>query len=260
MTSALVVIPTYDERENIPIVVARALAATPPEVHLLVVDDASPDGTGEIADRLAAEHDRVHVLHRAGKEGLGRAYLAGFAWGLENGFDALVEMDADGSHHPEDVPRLLAQLADHDLALGSRWVPGGTVENWPRRRLLLSRGGNWYARVALGIDVRDVTGGFRAFRAEALERIRLADVASHGYCFQVDLAWRALQAGLRVVEIPIVFTERVHGVSKMNQSIVVESLRKVTWWGLRRRVHAAFELLVHHRRLGSVRSNSSRAA
>jgi dolichol-phosphate mannosyltransferase len=258
MTSALVVVPTYDERENLPLVVARALAATSDEVHLLVVDDASPDGTGEVADRLAAEQERVHVLHRTGKEGLGPAYLAGFAWGLERGYDALVEMDADGSHHPEDLPRLLAQLADHDLALGSRWVPGGTVENWPRRRLLLSRGGNWYTRHALGIDVRDATGGFRAFRAEALERIHLADVASHGYCFQVDLVWRALQAGLRVVEMPIVFTERVHGVSKMDRSIVLESLRLVAWWGLRRRVHAAFELLVHHRRLGSVRANSSR--
>ncbi|MGT2425217.1 polyprenol monophosphomannose synthase [Amnibacterium kyonggiense] len=260
MTSALVVIPTYDERENLLGIVARTLAATPDEVHLLVVDDASPDGTGELADRLAAEHDRVHVLHRAGKDGLGAAYLAGFGWGLDRGYDALVEMDADGSHHPEDVTRLLAQLADHDLALGSRWVPGGTVENWPRRRLLLSRGGNWYTRLALGIDVQDATGGFRAFRAEALEHVRLADVASHGYCFQVDLLWRALQAGLRVVEIPIVFTERIHGVSKMDRSIVLESLRMVGLWGLRRRAHAAFELLVHRRRLGSVRANSSRAA
>jgi dolichol-phosphate mannosyltransferase len=258
MLRALVVVPTYDERENLPIVIARTLAATPGDVHLLIVDDASPDGTGALADEHAATEPRVHVLHRAGKEGLGPAYLAGFAWGLERDYGAIVEMDADGSHHPEDLPRLLRQLDDHDLALGSRWVPGGRVENWPRRRLLLSRGGNWYTRVALGIDIRDATGGFRAFRAEALRRIHLDDVASHGYCFQVDLVWRALQAGLRVVEVPIVFTERVHGVSKMDRAIVSESLRLVAWWGLRRRLHAAFELLVHHRRLRSVRANSSR--
>ena len=200
----------------------------------------------------------MHVLHRAGKEGLGPAYLAGFAWGLEHGYEAIVEMDADGSHHPEDLPRLLGQLVDHDLALGSRWVPGGMVEHWPARRQLLSRGGNWYTRVALGIDVRDATGGFRAFRSEALRRIHLDDVASHGYCFQVDLVWRALQAGLTVVELPIVFTERVHGVSKMDRGIVLESLRMVALWGVRRRSQAVYELLVHHRRLRSVRRNSSR--
>jgi dolichol-phosphate mannosyltransferase len=259
MVHALVVVPTFQERENIPIVVARTLAATPDDVHLLVVDDASPDGTGELADELAARHPRVHVLHRARKEGLGPAYLAGFAWGLERDYDAIVEMDADGSHHPEDLPRLLRQLDDHDLALGSRWVPGGSVENWPASRLLLSRGGNAYTRLALGIDIRDATGGFRAFRSEALRRIHLDDVASHGYCFQVDLVWRALQAGLTVVEVPIVFTERVYGISKMDRAIVLESLRSVAWWGLRRRLRAAYELLVHHRRLRSVRANSSRA-
>ncbi|WP_375405459.1 polyprenol monophosphomannose synthase [uncultured Amnibacterium sp.] len=258
MLRALVIVPTYDERENVPIVVARALAATPDDVHLLIVDDASPDGTGELADGFAATEPRVHVLHRAAKEGLGPAYLAGFAWGLERGYEAIVEMDADGSHHPEDLPRLLGQLTDHDLALGSRWVAGGRVENWPRRRVLLSRGGNWYTRLALGIDIRDATGGFRAFRAEALRRIHLGDVASHGYCFQVDLVWRALQAGLTVIEVPIVFTERVHGVSKMDGAIVAESLRLVAWWGLRRRLRAAFELVVHRRRLRSVRANSSR--
>jgi dolichol-phosphate mannosyltransferase len=258
MGSALVVVPTYDERQNLPVVVARALAATGDDVHLLVVDDDSPDGTGEVADALAAEHHRVHVLHRAGKEGLGPAYLAGFAWALEHGYEAIVEMDADGSHHPEDLPRLLAQLDDHDLALGSRWVPGGRVENWPRRRLLLSRGGNWYTRVALGISVRDATGGFRAFRSDALQRIHLGDVASHGYCFQVDLVWRALKEGLTVVELPIVFTERVHGVSKMDRAIVLESLRLVAVWGMRRRARWLYELVVHHRRLRSVRRNSSR--
>jgi dolichol-phosphate mannosyltransferase len=259
MVRALVVVPTYDERENLPIVVARTLAATTAEVDLLVVDDASPDGTGALADEFAAAEPRVHVLHRAAKEGLGPAYLAGFAWGLARNYEAVVEMDADGSHHPEDLPRLLAQLADHDLALGSRWVPGGAVENWPARRLLLSRGGNWYTRLALGIDIRDATGGFRAFRSEALRRIHLDDVASHGYCFQVDLVWRALQAGLTVIEVPIVFTERVHGVSKMDGHIVAESLRLVAWWGLRRRLRGAYELLVHRRRLRSVRAGSSRA-
>lgn len=258
MEHALVVVPTYEERESLPLVVARTLAATPEGVELLVVDDASPDGTGRVADELAAQHPRVHVLHRTGKEGLGPAYLAGFTWGLERHYDAIVEMDADGSHHPEDLPRLLGQLADHDLALGSRWVPGGSVEHWPARRLFLSRAGNWYTRLALGIGVRDATGGFRAFRADALRRIHLDDVASHGYCFQVDLVWRALQAGLTVIEVPIVFTERVHGVSKMDRAIVLESLRKVAWWGARRRLRAAYELLVHRRRLRSVRANSSR--
>jgi dolichol-phosphate mannosyltransferase len=258
MVRALVVVPTYEERENLPIGVSRTLAATAEDVDLLIVDDASPDGTGELADAAAAAEPRVHVLHRAGKEGLGPAYLAGFAWGLDRDYDAIVEMDADGSHHPEDLPRLLRQLEDHDLALGSRWVPGGEVENWPWRRRFLSRGGNWYTRLALGIDIRDATGGFRAFRAEALRRIHLDDVASHGYCFQVDLVWRALQAGLSVIELPIVFTERVHGVSKMDGTIVAESLRLVAWWGLRRRLRAAYELVVHHRRLRSVRANSSR--
>ena len=257
MNRTAVVIPTYDERENLPRIVARTLAATDPSVHVLVVDDSSPDGTGAIADGLAAAEPRVHVLHRAAKEGLGHAYLAGFAWALAGGYQAIVEMDADGSHHPEDLPRLLAQLETHDLALGSRWVPGGRVENWPAQRLLLSRGGNRYARAALGIDVRDATGGFRAFRAAALERIHLGRVASQGYCFQVDLVWRALQAGLTVVEVPIVFTERTHGASKMSRSIVAESLVRVTWWGLRRRARDLAEVLVHHRRLPSVREGSS---
>ncbi len=258
MRSALVVIPTYDERENLPGVLARTLAATGEQVHVLVVDDASPDGTGRLADAMAMDEPRIHVLHRVKKEGLGPAYLAGFGRALDRGYDAVVEMDADGSHHPEDLPRLLGQLDDHDLALGSRWVPGGRVENWPASRLLLSRGGNWYTRLALGISVRDATGGFRAFRAEALRRIDLDAVASQGYCFQVDLVWRALQAGLTVVEVPIVFTERIHGVSKMSRSIVLESLTKVAGWGTRRRMNAVWELVVHHRRLRSVRANSSR--
>jgi len=257
VNDTLVVIPTYDERENLDRIVSRALDSGA-SVDVLVVDDASPDGTGELADAWAARDARVHVLHRTGKAGLGAAYLAGFAWGLERGYGALVEMDADGSHHPEDLPALLALLADDDLALGSRWVPGGRVENWPLRRRLLSRGGSWYTRGALGIRVADTTGGFRAFRAEALRRIDLDEVESRGYCFQVDLLWRALQAGLRVVEMPITFTERVHGTSKMSGSIVRESLAKVTRWGLERRARAVRELVVRGRRLPSVRATSRR--
>jgi dolichol-phosphate mannosyltransferase len=257
VNDALVIIPTYDERDNLDMIVSRTLASGA-AVDVLVVDDGSPDGTGDLADGWAAREPRVHVMHRTEKAGLGAAYLAGFAWGLERGYDAIVEMDADGSHHPEDLPRLLGLLADDDLVLGSRWVPGGEVENWPLRRELLSRGGSWYTRGALGIRVADTTGGFRAFRASALRRIDLDAVESRGYCFQVDLLWRALQAGLRVVETPITFTERVHGASKMSGSIVRESLTKVTLWGLRRRGRALVELVVRHRRLPSVRATSHR--
>jgi len=257
VNDALVIIPTYDERDNLDMIVSRTLASGA-AVDVLVVDDGSPDGTGDLADSWAAREPRVHVMHRTEKAGLGAAYLAGFAWGLERGYDAIVEMDADGSHHPEDLPRLLGLLADDDLVLGSRWVPGGEVENWPLRRELLSRGGSWYTRGALGIRVADTTGGFRAFRASALRRIDLDAVESRGYCFQVDLLWRALQAGLRVVETPITFTERVHGASKMSGSIVRESLTKVTLWGLRRRGRALVELVVRHRRLPSVRATSHR--
>ena len=255
MTSSLVIVPTYNEVENIAHIVVRTLAAAD-SIDILIVDDGSPDGTGEIADALASAHPRVHVLHRSAKEGLGAAYLAGFAWGLDRDYDHLVEMDADGSHHPEDLPRLIGLLAENDLVLGSRWVPGGRVENWPWRRAMLSRGGNLYTRVALGISVRDATGGFRAFRAHALESIDLTSVESQGYCFQVDLLWRALQQGLTVTETPITFTERVHGESKMSGSIVRESLTKVTLWGMRRRVTSAREVLLHGRRLPSVRTRS----
>jgi dolichol-phosphate mannosyltransferase len=234
VTSVLVVIPTYDERENLPRVVARLRAAVP-TADVLVVDDASPDGTGEVADRLAATDDRVAVLHRGAKEGLGAAYLAGFAWGIARHYEVLVEMDADGSHAPEELPALLAALDEADVVLGSRWVPGGAVVDWPRRRELLSRGGNAYARLALGLPVRDATGGFRAYRREVLEQVDLSGVSSAGYCFQVDLVWRAWQAGFRIVEVPIRFVERVNGVSKMNRAIVAEALWRVTVWGLRRR-------------------------
>jgi glycosyltransferase involved in cell wall biosynthesis len=230
----LVVLPTYDEKLTLEKVVGRLLQSVP-DAHVLVVDDNSPDGTGDVADRMAADDERVHVLHRPGKAGLGAAYLAGFSWGLDHGFDVLVEMDADGSHQPEQLPSLLAALEDADLVLGSRWVPGGSVENWPRRREVLSRGANRYVRVALGLGLGDATGGFRAYRASALRQLDLATVESQGYCFQVDLAMRCLDRGLRVHEVPIAFVERLDGHSKMSGAIVREALWRVTVWGAERR-------------------------
>ena len=230
----LVIVPTYQERLNVENIVGRVRASVP-MAHVLVVDDASPDGTGALADALAATDGQVHVLHRAAKEGLGVAYLAGFGWGLERDFEVLVEMDADGSHQPEQLPRLLAALPDADLVLGSRWVPGGSVVNWPARRKALSQSGNVYVRKALGLGVHDATGGYRAFRRSTLEKLDLAGVASHGYCFQVDLVWRTVQQGLRVTEVPIQFVERERGDSKMNGAIVREALWRVTVWAARER-------------------------
>ncbi len=204
---------------------------------MLIVDDHSPDGTGKIADEIAAADPRVHVLHRTAKAGLGGAYVAGFGWGLERGFDVLVEMDADGSHAPEQLSRLLDALRDADLVIGSRWVPGGKVVNWPKSRELLSRGGNLYTRIALGIDLRDATGGYRAYRRAVLEEIDYRSVVSEGYCFQVDLAWRAARGGFRVVEVPITFAERERGESKMSGSIVREALWRVTQWGAQHRAN-----------------------
>ncbi|KQR16157.1 polyprenol monophosphomannose synthase [Cellulomonas sp. Leaf334] len=243
----LVVVPTYDERENLPGALDR-LRTHVPDADVLVVDDGSPDGTGELAEKIAdaevAEgRQRVHVLHRAGKLGLGTAYVAGFGWALERGYDVVVEMDADGSHRAEDLPRLLAALPDADLVLGSRWVPGGSVLNWPVSRHVLSRGANTYTRIVLGIPLRDATGGFRAYRAGLLGQLGLDDVASQGYCFQVDMAWRAVRTGARVVEVPITFVERELGQSKMSRAIVVEALFSVTRWGIAersRRVAGAF--------------------
>ncbi|WP_328994257.1 polyprenol monophosphomannose synthase [Kribbella sp. NBC_01245] len=227
----LVIIPTYNEAENVEPIVGRLRAALP-EVHVLIADDNSPDGTGDLADKLAANDDHVHVLHRLGKEGLGAAYIASFKWGLDQGYDVLVEHDADGSHQPEQLHRLLEGLRDADLVLGSRYVKGGSVQNWPKSREILSRGGNIYTRIALGVPLQDATGGFRAFRRQTLEGIGLDEVASAGYCFQVDLAWRALKAGFRVVEVPITFVERELGQSKMSQRIVVEAMLLVGRWGL----------------------------
>ncbi|MFD5563331.1 polyprenol monophosphomannose synthase [Kitasatospora griseola] len=231
----LVIIPTYNEAENVERIVSRVRAAVP-EAHVLVADDNSPDGTGKLADGLAADDEQVKVLHRKGKEGLGAAYLAGFRWGIENGYDVLVEMDADGSHQPEELPRLLTALHSADLVLGSRWVPGGAVVNWPKSRLLLSKGGSTYSRLMLNVPIRDVTGGYRAFRKETLLGLGMDQVASQGYCFQVDLAWRAVKAGFKVAEVPITFVEREHGASKMSRSIVAEALWRVTAWGVSDRV------------------------
>ncbi|MDT0268809.1 polyprenol monophosphomannose synthase [Streptomyces sp. DSM 44915] len=231
----LVVIPTYNEADNLPPLVAR-LRETMPACDVLIADDDSPDGTGKLADELAAADPGVRVLHRPGKEGLGAAYLAGFEWGLARGYGVLVEMDGDGSHQPEELPRLLTALAGADVVLGSRWVPGGRIVNWPRYRQLLSRGGSAYSRLVLGLPIRDVTGGFRAFRAPVLDGALLHDVASQGYCFQVDLAHRAVRAGHRVVEVPITFVERAHGNSKMSRDIVIEALWRVTAWGVAARL------------------------
>ena len=233
MSRTLVIIPTFNEALNIESIVGRVLDAQP-TAHVLVVDDNSPDGTGDIAKTLTSD-ERVRLMRRAGKEGLGLAYLAGFHWAIDQGFDVLVEMDADGSHQPEQLERLLAAVDDGaDLVLGSRWVPGGKVVNWSWHRELLSRGGNLYARIVLGIPLKDATGGYRAFRRSTLEGLNLREVASQGYCFQVDLARRSVEAGFNVVEVPITFIERTHGESKMSNAIVVEALWRVTLWGLAR--------------------------
>ncbi|WP_245565433.1 polyprenol monophosphomannose synthase [Nocardioides insulae] len=231
---AVMVVPTYNEAANLRWIVERVLRAQP-GVDVLVVDDGSPDGTGEIAEELASEHPEVQVLHRTEKAGLGAAYLHGFRWALHQGYDVIGEMDADGSHQPEELHRLFAALQDADLVIGSRWVPGGSVINWPLSRHALSRGGNAYVRLLLGIPVRDATAGFRLFRRSTLERIDLAGVESTGYVFQTDLAVRTLRAGLVVREVPIEFVERVRGDSKMSPAIAFESIRRVTRWGIEQR-------------------------
>lgn len=239
----LVVMPTYDERDSLPRTL-DALLRHVPAVDVLVVDDGSPDGTGELAERIAAQEEqelgrrRIQVMHRSGKQGLGTAYVAGFRWALERGYTAVVEMDADGSHRAEDLPRLLARLAGADrpaLVIGSRWVRGGRVVNWPLHRQLLSRGANVYAWLAMGLPVRDATAGFRVYREDVLRRLELDEVASHGYCFQIDMAWRVLRAGGSVAEVPITFVERAEGRSKMSRSIVAEALVRVTVWGAQER-------------------------
>jgi len=232
-----VIMPTYNERDNIESMAGRVRAAVP-GADLLIVDDNSPDGTGDLADKLAAGDPHVHVLHRPGKGGLGAAYIAGFGWALDQGYGAVVEMDADGSHQPEELPRLLAGLSSADLVLGSRYIPGGTVRNWPRSREILSRGANAYARLALGIQIRDATGGYRAYRADTLRQIGLGGIQSQGYCFQVDLVLRTIRAGLTVQEAPITFVERVHGASKMSRDVMVEAFWRIARWGVEARLQA----------------------
>lgn len=240
--STLVIIPTYDELENLPLIVERVRAATP-QVDILIVDDNSPDGTGERADELAAGDTRIHVLHRAGKAGLWAAYLAGFRWGLERDYDVLCEMDADGSHAPEQLHLLLEQIEEGaDLVIGSRYVPGGKVVNWPRNRWLLSKAGNVYINVALGTGVSDMTAGYRAFRRSVLEELPLEEFSGAGYIFQVEIAYRAVELGFDVREVPITFTEREIGESKLDGSFVKDSLFEVTKWGLRHRGGQAKEL------------------
>jgi dolichol-phosphate mannosyltransferase len=233
----LVITPTYNEIESLERTLDKLFAAVP-SVHVLVVDDASPDGTGELADRLAAADPRVSVLHRTAKNGLGQAYLAGFAWAHERNYEYVVEMDADGSHPASALPAMLAAVAADPacgVAIGSRWIPGGSVVDWPVARWLLSRGANVYARLALGIPVHDITAGFRAYREQFLASILSEEIDSRGYCFQIDMTIRAVDAGWSVVEVPIEFREREAGVSKMSRSIVVEAMSKVTVWGIRRR-------------------------
>ncbi|HVK86288.1 MAG TPA: polyprenol monophosphomannose synthase [Kofleriaceae bacterium] len=231
MARTLIVVPTYNERDNVRGVAAAFLAALP-AVQLLFVDDNSPDGTGQVLDELAAGEPRIHVMHRAGKLGLGTAYVQGFGWGLERGYDYLLEMDADGSHDPKYLPQMVA-LADDgaDLVIGSRYVPGGGTQNWGVGRKLISRGGSLYARTILGVDVRDLTAGFMLWRRTALEAIDLSTITSNGYSFQIEMKYRALQRGLRVVETPIVFVDRAVGQSKMSRKIFAEALLKV--WSLR---------------------------
>lgn len=227
----LVIMPTYNEAENLHQSVTELFRYND-HVDLLIVDDNSPDGTGKLADELTAQSERIHVLHRAGKGGLGPAYLAGFAWGTENGYQRLIEMDADGSHRSQDLPKLLAVADDAELVIGSRWIPGGRVINWPLHRKLISRIGNLYVNLMLGAGIKDMTAGFRVYKAEFLNRLDLESVSAFGYSFQVEMAWRTVEAGGRVVEVPITFVERTQGKSKMTTGIVIEALRLVTKWGI----------------------------
>lgn len=230
MPRALIVVPTYNERDNVRGIAERLLAAIPTDV--LFVDDNSPDGTGQILDEMAAADKRIHVMHRAGKLGLGTAYVEGFGWGLARDYELLFEMDADGSHDPKYLPQMLALAEDGaDAVIGSRYVPGGGTENWGVGRQILSRGGGLYARTILGVDVRDVTAGFICWRRRALEAIDLPTITSNGYSFQIEMKYRAIQAGMRLVETPIVFVDRRVGQSKMSRKIFAEALLKV--WAIR---------------------------
>ena len=227
----LIIIPTYNEKENLPVIVPQVREVAP-HAHVLIVDDNSPDGTGVLADAMAASSDgHVHVLHRTAKDGLGRAYVAGFGWGLARGYDRLIQMDADLSHDAKYLPDLLAASQTHDLVLGSRYVPGGGTLNWGVTRRLLSRGGSLYARTILGLGVRDLTGGFKCWRRHVLEDINLPTVRSNGYSFQIEMTYRALLRGHSIKEVPIIFADRVEGQSKMSKKIIVEAMTMV--WKLR---------------------------
>lgn len=243
--SVLVIIPTYDERESLPLIIRRVLDSNP-AVDVLVVDDGSPDGTGALADEMSARDSRIHVLHRTAKDGLGAAYIAGFHWAIERGYDLIVEMDADGSHPPETLPAMLRAVAGDTSgrvggSIGSRWVPGGRVVNWPLLRQIISRGGSLYARLMLGLPIRDITAGYRVYRRSVLEHIDLAAIDSKGYCFQIDMTRRILGLGYRLIEVPIEFRERELGESKMSRAIVVEAMGRVTAWGLQRALPSRFQ-------------------
>ena len=238
MPETLIILPTYNESQNLPRLLAQ-LAQSVPGAAVLVVDDNSPDGTGDLAEALRSSYRDLHVLHRAGREGLGAAYRAAYGWAIERGYDTLVQMDADGSHRAADLPAMLGAATGHDVVVGSRWVAGGGVVNWPLKRMLLSRAGSTYARLALRLPFRDITGGFRVFSAAALREIDTASVDSRGYCFQIEMLMRANDAGLSIVEVPITFVERVYGESKMSGNIVSEALLAVTAWGWSRRVTPA---------------------
>ncbi len=230
----LVIVPTYNELENVRII-TREIRSQEPDIDILIVDDNSPDGTGEVADQIAATDSKISVLHRSQKAGLGAAYLEAFGWAKQANYDVVVEMDADGSHRAVDLSKILDAVSDNDVVLGSRWVPDGHVVNWPITRKLLSRGGNIYTRIWLGIPIKDATGGFRAYRMTALDAMDISNVESQGYCFQVDMAWRAVKSQLRVAEVPITFVEREIGESKMSQAIIKEALWRVTQWGIAKR-------------------------
>ncbi|QGU07375.1 Undecaprenyl-phosphate mannosyltransferase [Corynebacterium occultum] len=254
----LVIIPTYNELENLPLIVGRVRKATP-QVDILIVDDNSPDGTGKRADELAAEDKQINVLHRKGKEGLCAAYVAGFEWGLERAYGVLCEMDADGSHAPEQLHLLLEQIDQGaDVVIGSRYVEGGRVVNWPKERLVLSKGGNVYISMALGAGLTDMTAGYRAYRRNFLKELDFRELSKAGYIFQVDLAWRAVRSGYDVREVPITFTEREIGESKLDGSFVKDSLMEVTRWGLKHRGKQVKDLSVEMGKLVGYELNKKR--
>jgi dolichol-phosphate mannosyltransferase len=239
MSTYLICIPTYNEAENIRGVIERTLATGIPGLSILVIDDGSPDGTANIVEAMAQElsNPRIHLLRRNSKSGLGPAYLAAFAWALAHSFDYVVEMDADGSHQPEELGRLLEASRDADLVLGTRWMTGGKVENWPFYRRAISRIGTWYAEIALKVPYKDLTGGYRVLSKKLLETIDLRSIQTLGYGFQIEIAMRAFDAGLKVAEVPITFIERTQGRSKMSRRIVFEALERTTIWGFQRRLN-----------------------